>query len=413
MHIVDTLEDLDAKLAECDAATSDAALRAIFQTFKMCAPEASDDPFSSDYAAQQMQLYSRIAGKSYALKNESCQFDVDSFVERPFPYSTGNTETIGNQLLSIGSLIRVMKVPEGGRILEFGPGWGNTSLALAQAGFAVTAVDVEERYCRLLRARAERLGVEIDLVNSDFMWAETVEEPYDAVVFFECFHHCADHLRLLRALQKAVKPEGRIYFGGEPIDKNFPVPWGVRLGGEALWAIRKYGWLELGFTEEYFQHALLATGWQGTKHESIVHAAANVWEARRFEATDLTTPGCDPMIGTTVGQKNARAIRVSDASSGWGFFGPYRSLPAGRWIAQANLSNVVRPSGQAMIDVCMTMDAKVLASREIDLAQMQSQTVELPFELERPASDIQMRLMCRSNVNLELLSIAFLSHGPR
>ena len=411
MQTITTLEELDAKIAECNAATSDKELREIFLSFCMEPAETPGDPFSEEYARQQMVLYSSIAGKSYSLENEFHEFDVESFIRTPFPYNTRNTETIGNQLHAIGSLIRVMNVPPSGRILEFGPGWGNTSIALAQSGFEVTAVDIEERYCRLLRARAEHLGVPLNVIHADFMWAETVDEPYDAVVFFECFHHCNDHLRLLRALQKAVKPGGHIYFGGEPIDKNFPVPWGVRLGGEALWAIRKHGWLELGFSEEYFRHALLSTGWIGTKHESIVHAAAHVWEAERFDAGRLSTPAGHVMIGSTVGQKQGETIKLDGASNGWGFFGPYCELPAGQWIARANLAGTARPSGVATVDVCVSKEVKTIASSPVDFSADRKNGIELPFVLDRPASDVQMRLFCHDNVSLELASIAFLPAG--
>lgn len=88
-------------------------------------------------------------------------------------------------------------------------------------------------------------------------------------------------------MHRAVKPGGRVYFGGEPITDGFPVPWGLRLDGESLWAIRKHGWLELGFTESYFVKALERTGWAVTKHASNEHFAANIWEAVRTERNDV------------------------------------------------------------------------------------------------------------------------------
>jgi len=234
-----------------------------------------------------MALYETLSGKAYRLENEATPIDVDSMVIRPFPYCTNSSQVIGTQLISIGSLLHRLQVPPGGRVLEFGPGWGNTTLALAMGGYCVTAVDISESFCELIRRRAEHAGVTINVVHSDFMWAESVTEPYDAVVFFECFHHCDDHLRLLRALHRAVKPGGRVYFGGEPITDGFPVPWGLRLDGESLWAIRKHGWLELGFTESYFVKALESTGWAVTKHASSEHFAANIWEAVRMERNDI------------------------------------------------------------------------------------------------------------------------------
>ncbi len=158
---------------------------------------ADGDPFGADYAAAQFKLYEKISGQPYRLQNEETQFDLDTVAAKPFPYSTGSTQVVGDQLFAIGSLMRRMNIPSGGRILEFGPGWGNTTIALAQAGFQVTAVDIEKRFCELLERRAAQVGVTLDIVNADFIWAETVSEPYDAVIFFECFHHCADQMCLL------------------------------------------------------------------------------------------------------------------------------------------------------------------------------------------------------------------------
>lgn len=76
---------------------------------------------------------------------------------------------------------------------------------------------------------------------------------YVAAVFFECFHHCDDHRRLLRALHRAVQPGGCVVFAAEPIAPDYPVPWGVRMDGEALWAIHNFGWLELGFRDDYLR----------------------------------------------------------------------------------------------------------------------------------------------------------------
>ena len=49
--------------------------------------------------------------------------------------------------MAIGFLLRAMALPPGARVLEFGPGWGHTSLMLAQLGHRVTVVDIEARFC--------------------------------------------------------------------------------------------------------------------------------------------------------------------------------------------------------------------------------------------------------------------------
>ena len=66
MQTIDSLIKLDAILAECDAASDDDALRAIFSRFRMdpsmwTAAGATADPLSDDYHAGQMALYLAVA----------------------------------------------------------------------------------------------------------------------------------------------------------------------------------------------------------------------------------------------------------------------------------------------------------------------------------------------------------------
>jgi len=289
MQTLTTLAQLDEKLAECDAASkvSDDALRQVFSTFRMdFSSHVPSDPFSAEYRDMQMALYQRLSGISYQVSNEKSKFDVGAALRRPFPYYTGSLGTVGYFTMGVGSLLHHMRVEPDSRVLEFGAGWGNTTIAMAMSGLNVTAVDIESDFCDLLRLRAKQHALHINVVNDDFMWSEKVTDPFEAAVFFECFHHCSDHIRLLLALQKAIKPGGRVYFGAEPIVHNFPIPWGLRMDGESLWAIRSNKWLELGFRESYFREALARTGWTAVRHAIPGLEWAAVWEARRPHETD-------------------------------------------------------------------------------------------------------------------------------
>ena len=268
---VNTIEGLDRKLQELDLAEkiSDDALRAAFQTFTMdYPPDIPADPTSQQYRDYVFSLYSKISGRTYEIKNESSNFDISNAVSRPFPFYTGSPRTVGDQLIMIGNLIKLLSVPAGGSILEFGPGWGTTTLFLAQMGYDVTALDIDPNFADLIVARGKAIGVPIDSRVGDFFMIETLDKQFDAIVFFECFHHCSDHERLFRGFDKRVKPGGRILFGAEPISSDFPVPWGLRLDGESLWAIRNFGWLELGYQETYFVDALRRHGWECEKQNS-------------------------------------------------------------------------------------------------------------------------------------------------
>ena len=170
------------------------------------------------------------------------------------------------------------------------------------------------------------------VIEDDFLWVERCREQFDAVLFFGSFHHCADHLRLLEGLQRVVAPEGRLFFGAEPILNDFPMPWGIRLDGNSLWALRKNGWLELGFQEEYFA-AALAARLAGTRTASRDTGWLTVWEARR-RLTVLRFPAADPRIRTHTGQRQGGELVFAAAPAGTAVHGPYVPLGAGRYQAR-------------------------------------------------------------------------------
>ncbi|TIO84144.1 MAG: class I SAM-dependent methyltransferase [Mesorhizobium sp.] len=389
VRVIGSLEELDEKIAECEATLSMSDRQRLFSSFAMQWSPQSKDPFSSEYRDEQLSLYRRITGKKYDVAHEVSNFDLDAATARPFPYASLDPETVGTQTIAVGTILRKLAdVPRGGRILEFGPGWGNTTLAMALTGYRVTAVDIEEKFCELIRRRATQNEVDIEVINGDFMWAETVTEPYDAVVFFECFHHCDDHMRLLRALDKVIKPGGRIIFAGEPIGPAFPMPWGLRLDGEALWAIRSRGWLELGFNDRYFRNALESLGWTVTLHESGETFIANVWECRRLAEYTIEIPANDPQIGAPQASQTERGIVVEDLVKGWAFCGPFCHLPKGRWRGIVKLDTTAEQWGFGVLEVCHGKSATVLNSVD---ARLPSETFEIAFDLAEPVDQLQIR----------------------
>jgi 2-polyprenyl-3-methyl-5-hydroxy-6-metoxy-1,4-benzoquinol methylase len=268
---VHNLAEIDRAIARADAAAriSDDELRKCFNfTFVPGELHLPADPDSPAYRQAQMALYERISGRTnYDPAVDEQTPIVPSHITQPFPYSTRSFATVGDQLMSVGFLIRAMGLPAGGSILEFGPGWGLSTLELVQMGYDVTAVDVNQQFLDLIAERARRLGQRVSLVCSD-MLKYRPERQFDRVLFYECFHHASDHLRLLDNLDAMVAPNGAVVFAGEPIVDDFYCPWGVRLDGQSVWAIRKCGWLELGFRTDYFRKALDRRGWHVTIQQS-------------------------------------------------------------------------------------------------------------------------------------------------
>jgi len=227
-----------------------------------------DDPFSAAYREWTWDLYRTISGRAgYDTQHEASPFDLAAALERPFPYQTGSLALVGRDLVARGHLLDCLAdaVPaQRGprRVVEFGPGWGNLTRDLVATGLDVTAVELDEKFCRLIAHRCEGPG-RITVAQGD-MLEFVAEAPFDAAVFFESFHHCADHMAMLRRLHDLVRPGGAVLFAAEPIQK-LDYPWGPRLDGLSVWSSRTYGWLELGFDSAYFDRALARTGWSGRR----------------------------------------------------------------------------------------------------------------------------------------------------
>lgn len=254
-------ESLEFFLKECDAAlaVSDDELRRVFKTFryKFNYSTMPEDPWSPEYLDFQFACYEKIAGKKYFIANEFSNFlDVDKFVATPFPFYTQSYRTVSDQLIMVGLVMRAMKLPPGARILEFGAGWGNTAVNLARMGYKVTVVDIEQRFLDIVKGRSSGFQENIEIVQGDFSVIDQLTGRYDAILFKECFHHCVDHQRFVASFSSRLSENGLVCFAGEPIYPDFPVPWGVQCDGESVWAIRNFGWLELGFNESYFVEML-------------------------------------------------------------------------------------------------------------------------------------------------------------
>lgn len=409
MKVLKTLDELDEMLVEldCAAAISDDELRKVFATFRMEFDTAvPDDPYSKEYLDHQFYLYRHIAGQSYSVTNESSQFDVEAATRSPFPYYTGSCDTVGNHMIAVGHAIRTLDLKPGASVLEFGPGWGNTTLALAMMGFDVTAVDIEANFCQLIRKRAAQAGIPVNVVNGDFSWIESIVDPVDAVLFFECFHHASDHLRLIKALAKATKDDGKVYFAAEPINADFPIPWGLRLDGESLWAIRKNGWLELGFNESYFVQMMMKHGWSIAKHSTDATPWGTVYVASKRVPQSIKLAASDPSIRIQAGERRNDGAITASGEPGYAFYGPYLTLPGDQYRLTMQGVATSSPEQPIVIDVVANGGQNVLAARQVASSPTgedpQSTLCVLDFDLLFGAHDLEVRAWVPGGAKLSI-----------
>jgi 2-polyprenyl-3-methyl-5-hydroxy-6-metoxy-1,4-benzoquinol methylase len=294
---LNNVHDLDLELKKVDQAfaISDDEGRKALGTFEyVFNNNLPNNPYSTEYYAAQMRLYTLLSGRDSYLpeRDENTEFNMEQTEEMPFPYSTQSPLTVGDQLIAQGFLIRTLDLAPKAQVVEFGAGWGSLTLHLVQMGYHVTVIEINQSFLDLLRFRLDQLHKEAILVNKNMLdFAPT--ERYDAAIFFEAFHHCSDHLRLLQNLHSIVTDEGIVAFAGEPI-LDFPFPWGLRHDGMAVWSTRKFGWLELGFNTSYFLRTLLLLGWLPKRHQSSLGQWSDVIIARKsklvYTPSDLTLP---------------------------------------------------------------------------------------------------------------------------
>lgn len=269
--LIENKSDLNKYIQECDEALaiSDDALREIFKkySYKFNYEGMPKDPKSREYRDWQFKCYEEIAGVTYGVKNELSNFlDVEKSIKTPFPFYTKSYSTVSDQLIMVGLIIKLMKLPPGAKVLEFGAGWGNTAVNLCRMGYEVTVVDIEQRYLDILQGRSVGFEGKIKTICSDFSEINNLTEKYDAILFKECFHHCDNHLNLVSKFSDRLKESGIIVFAGEPIYEDFPVPWGMQFDGESIWATRNFKWLEMGFNEKYFIDMMGESGWRLEKN---------------------------------------------------------------------------------------------------------------------------------------------------
>lgn len=268
------LDDLDEELARATAlmGTSPERAQALLGEFVVALPvPPPPDPFSDDYRSWTWDLYRRISGRdAYDTAHEASPFDLERALTRPYPYESGSLRLVGRDLVARGHVLATLSnaLPAAGRsaplrVVEFGAGWGNLTADLVATGLDVTVVELDPKFCALLAARCAGGPGRLTVHEGDMLDFAT-DEPFDAAVFFESFHHCADHLALLQRLHGIVRPGGVVLFAAEPVQR-LGYPWGPRLDGLSVWSSRTHGWLELGFDARYFDAALARTGWVGRR----------------------------------------------------------------------------------------------------------------------------------------------------
>jgi 2-polyprenyl-3-methyl-5-hydroxy-6-metoxy-1,4-benzoquinol methylase len=257
------------------------------------------DALTDGYIEKIKRVHEEIIGKQHSRDFEGLpDLNLDYESNWPYPWGTQCPETVGRFLISYGFLIRSANLPRGARVLEVGCGMGSLTWNLARMGYRVDAIDPNPAQCDGVRAFTSNFPVPPRIIAAtldEWLVQRDKADKYDAVIFFESFHHLIDHQACLKALlDEHMKPDGKVILAAEPIlpgtSDILPYPWGPRMDGESLRAMRNWGWLELGFTERYVRDLFRSLGLGFQWHRSAAaapHSELIVGSRASFQEGDL------------------------------------------------------------------------------------------------------------------------------
>lgn len=115
-------------------------------------------------------------------------------------------------LTNVTDLVMNMLRPLSGRALDVGCGTGRVSIRLAEAGFAVDALDIEEKVVNIARRVAQERNLSINFAVCDFVRQSAFLEDdiYDVVVCTEVLEHVEDWRTVVDAMCRVLSPGGTL-----------------------------------------------------------------------------------------------------------------------------------------------------------------------------------------------------------
>jgi SAM-dependent methyltransferase len=223
-----------------------------------------------------MRLYLALRGRAEEgyepARDEAAAGDPPGNIWANLPPWTFRDPTfLGEFLMSWGHILRLLGLPAGrpARVLEYGPGSGQILLLLARLGIEGFGVDIDPGTVASINRQAELMALPVRAEQGAF-GEGFAGMRFDRILFFEAFHHAFDFLDLMRAMHGRLAPGGRLVLAGEPVvarpREGVPYPWGPRLDALSVFCMRRFGWMELGFTQDFLMEAFRRTGWTARHH---------------------------------------------------------------------------------------------------------------------------------------------------
>ncbi len=296
---------------------------------------AAMDPFLPGYKDAAMELYLHLRGRSdqgyVPTRDEVCAGALpDNLWTELVPWSFRDAGMVAEHVFAWAHILTHLGLPAGGSLLEYGPGSGQVLLMAARMGYRACGVDIDAGALRTIEAQAAHLRLAVETECAVF-GDGFAGQSFDAILFYEAFHHAFDFDELLVILRGRLKSGGRVVLCGEPIVREVcgavPYAWGPRLDALSVFCTRRFGWMELGFTHDYFVSLAETKGWTvdfypfaeaGRATVYVLEPANDSRRVRRLEANEAGSRQQAQML-----REELAAMR---ASTSWRITRPVRAL---------------------------------------------------------------------------------------
>lgn len=133
------------------------------------------------------------------------------------------------------------------------------------------------------------------------------------------------------------------------------------MDGESIWAIRKNGWLELGYNIKYFQEALKRFGYEVTENVGNDGPWSRTLVAKRITKFYEFRFGAEP-LKKEIGSLTDKGLNIKFGERGFASYGPYHMLHAGKWRVTVSLVENTVCNGEFILDVVDNFGSKKILS---------------------------------------------------
>jgi 2-polyprenyl-3-methyl-5-hydroxy-6-metoxy-1,4-benzoquinol methylase len=239
------------------------------------------DPYSEEYTQQQIELYKELSGRPGIdqYQNELTKFSLDHHVVDSNPYGVRDITYIAKHINCVSKALQLAKLPNSAKVLDMGSGWGLSSEIISYCGASVTAVDINPEFTKLNQTRAQQRKFNVSSLTSSFDDFNT-DEKYHGIFFYECLHHSVKTWELVEKYKQFLEENGCFIISGEPVNSHWWKHWGLRLDPMSIYCIRKHGWFESGWSNDFLIDLLLRAKLTVEHHKGVGHDGGDIYIAR-------------------------------------------------------------------------------------------------------------------------------------